>query len=107
VAERRTELRERAASDIDDAIAYLRGEAGAAVTVAFIDALERGINQISRAPHAGSLRFAYELGVPELRALNVRRFPYLIFYVPLGDRIDIWRVLHSRRDIPATFAGNA
>jgi plasmid stabilization system protein ParE len=26
------------------------------------------------------------------------------FYVPLGDRIDIWRVLHTRRDLPGTFA---
>jgi plasmid stabilization system protein ParE len=28
----------------------------------------------------------------------------MIFYVPLGDRIDVWRVLHTRRDIPGTFA---
>lgn len=97
-------MRSRAASDVDDAIAYLRGDAGDAVALGFIDALENGINHITRSPNAGSLRFAYELGIPELRAWGMRRFPYVIFYVPLGDGIDIWRVLHTRRDIPGTFA---
>ena len=104
MTQRQAHLRSRAASDIDDAIAYLRGDAGDAVALAFIDALEHGINHITRSPNAGSLRFAYELGIPELRAWALRRFPCVIFYVPLGDRIDIWRVLHTRRDIPGTFA---
>lgn len=99
-----TNLRSRAASDIDDAIDYLRGNAGDVVALAFIDALENGINHITRSPNAGSLQFAYELGIPELRAWGVKRFPYVIFYVLLGDRVDIWRVLHTRRDIPGTFA---
>ena len=104
MTERQAHLRSRAASDIDETIAYLRGDAGDAVALAFIDALENGINHITRSPNAGSLRFVYELGIPELRAWGLRRFPYVIFYVPLGDRIDIWRVLHTRRDIPGTFA---
>lgn len=104
MSERQTHLRSRAASDIDDAIAYLRGNAGEVVALGFVDALENGINHITRSPNAGSLRLAYELGIPELRAWGVRRFPYLIFYVALGDRVDIWRVLHTSRDIPSTFA---
>jgi len=104
VTERTAHLRSRAAADIDDAIAHLAGGAGDAVAVAFIDALEHGISHITRSPNAGSLRFAFELGIPELRGWGLRRFPYVIFYVALGDRIDIWRVLHTRRDIPATFA---
>jgi toxin ParE1/3/4 len=103
VAQRHAQLRSRAASDVDGAIGYLRGAAGDAVGLDFIDALERGINHITRSPNAGSLRFAYELGVPELRARGLRRFPYVIFYVPFGDGIDIWRVLHTRRDIPGVF----
>ncbi len=97
-------LRSQAASDVDDAIAYLRGEKGGAVALAFIDALGAGINHIARSPHTGSLRFAYDLGIPELRAWRLKRFPYVIFYMALGDRVDIWRVLHTRRDIPGTFA---
>ena len=94
------------AADIDETIAYLRGEATDAAALAFIDALENGINHITRSPNAGSLRFAYELGIPELRARGLRRFPYVIFYVLLGDRIEVWRVLHTRRDIPGTFAAD-
>lgn len=67
-----------------------------------IESLERCVRQIGSSPHLGSLRFSYELDVPELRVLATRRFPYLVFYVPNDDGIDVWRVLHSRRDIPDT-----
>ena len=106
MTQRQAHLRSRAASDVDDAIAYLRGDASDAVARAFIDALEVGINHIARSPHAGSLRFAYDLGIPELRAWSLKRFPYMIFYVALGDQIDIWRVLHTRRDMPGTFTAD-
>jgi toxin ParE1/3/4 len=56
------------------------------------------------AQFTGSSRFSYELGIPELRARNTSRFPYLIFYVAYSEHVDVWRVLHSRRDIPVTFA---
>ena len=102
--ERQAHLRSRAASDIDETVAYLRGDAGDAVALAFIDAVEHGINHITRSPNEGSLRFVYEFGIPELRAWGLKRFPYVIFYLPLGDRIDVWRVLHTRRDIPGSFA---
>ena len=101
---RRAHLRSRAAADIDDALVYLREEAGDAVALDFINALEDGIEQITRSPNSGSLRFAYELAIPDLRAWGLRRFPYVVFYVPRADHIDIWRVLHTRRDIPSSFA---
>jgi toxin ParE1/3/4 len=103
VTERHAHLRSRAASDVNETIRNLRVDAGDAVALAFIDALENGINHIRRSPNVGSFRFAFELGIPELRAWGLRRFPYMIFYVPLEDRIDIWRVLHTRRDIPDSF----
>jgi toxin ParE1/3/4 len=27
--------------------------------------------------------------------------PYLIFYIDRDDHVDVWRVLHAQRDIPA------
>ena len=104
MTKRQAQLRSSAAADVDDAITYLRDAAGNAVALNFIAALEQGINHITRSPHVGSLRFAFELGIPELRAWSLSRFPYLIFYLPLNDHIDIWRVLHTGRDIPATSA---
>jgi len=39
--------------------------------------------------------------LPGLRFWPLQRYPYLVFYIELADHIDIWRVLHSQRDIPA------
>jgi toxin ParE1/3/4 len=97
-------FRARAASDVDAAVDHYQRESGEVVALDFIESLEQCIRRIRRSPHVGSLRFSYELDIPELRVLGARRFPYLIFYVPPDDSIDIWRVLHSRRDIPSTLA---
>jgi len=98
------QLRRLAADDIDAALDYYRGEAGQAVAMRMVDAVERALTHVARHPHHGSLRLGYELGVPELRTWPVPRFPYLIFYVERDTRIDVWRVLHTRRDIPAALA---
>lgn len=90
-----------AVNDIDTALAYYRDEAGPQVAPEFVDALEAALDHLRQHPLTGSLRFAYELEIPELRAWPLQKFPYLIFYMPDHDHIDIWRVLHKRRDIPA------
>ena len=33
--------------------------------------------------------------------MRLARYPYLVFYVERDDHIDIWRILPTRRDIPA------
>jgi toxin ParE1/3/4 len=98
------QLRRRAADDIDAALDHHRSEAGRAVAVRFVDAVERALIHVARHPRNGSLRFAYELGIPELRCWPIPRFPYLIFYVDHDNQIDVWRVLHTRRDVPAALA---
>jgi toxin ParE1/3/4 len=95
-------LRERAAIDLRDASEYYRREAGEQTALEFIDAVERASKRIGRSPQVGSPRFAFELGIPDLRAWPVSRFPYVVFYVDTEDHIDVWRVLHDRRDIPAS-----
>lgn len=94
-------LRQLAATDLEDAGDDYRQEAGEQIALDFIDAVERGLARISRSPHVGSLRFAYELAIPDLRAWPLQRFPYVVFYVVADDEIDVWRI-HSRRDLPAT-----
>lgn len=95
-------LRRRAADDIDAAVAYLRAEAGAEVAASFIDAVEAALAHVGRHPHNGRLRFSYELDIPALRAWPLPRFPYLVFYVERDGELDVWRVLYTRRDIPAS-----
>ena len=94
-------LRALAAADIEAAVDHYREEAGPQTALDFVDALEAAITHLRHYPNSGSLRFAFELEIPGLPSWSLQRFPYLIFYVPQDDRIDIWRVLHARRDIPA------
>lgn len=76
-------------------------EAGEAVALGFIDALEHAWMHIGLHPATGSPRYAHELNLPGLRAWPMTRYPYLVFYLERADRIDVWRVLHAQRDIPA------
>ena len=94
-------LRALAAADIDAAVDHYREEAGSRAALDFVDTLEAAVGHLRRYPDSGSLRFAFELEIPELRSWALQGFPYLIFYVPQQDRLDVWRVLHARRDIPA------
>lgn len=82
-------------------MAYYRDEGDLEVALDFVDALEAAITDLCDHPLIGTLRFAFELEIPDLRSWSLQRFPYLAFYVPDNDRIDVWRVLHARRDIPA------
>jgi len=66
----------------------------------FVDAVERTVGQIGRSPQSGSLRFSYELEIPGLCVRPLVRFPYLVFYVVGDEVVDVWRILHTRRDIP-------
>jgi toxin ParE1/3/4 len=91
--------RGRASQDVDDAIEYYLKEEAA---LGLVDALEDAYALLSRHPGVGSSRYAYEVDIPGLRTWPLRRFPYLIFYIELEDRLDVWRILHNRRDIPAS-----
>ena len=70
--------------------------------LAFVDDLERAYHHIRSFPESGSTRYAFELDLPNLRVWQCHQFPYLIFYVDLPQQIEIWRVLHSKKDIPPT-----
>ena len=76
-------------------------EAGLAVALDLVDALEDACRRISEQPAGGSPRYAHELDIPGLCFRIVRRFPHLAFYVEGETMIDVWRVLHGARDIPA------
>ena len=92
--------RARADQDFREAVDHYLQTAGDQVALRFVDAVEKAYWHIGRHPETGSLRFAFELELPELRCWPIRRFPYLIFYIEREDHIDVWRLLHSRRDIP-------
>ena len=45
--------------------------------------------------------YAHELNLPGLRFWPLARYPHLVFYVERPQPIEVWRVLHGQRDIPA------
>ncbi len=93
-------LRAIAAADIDAAVDYYGDNAGPHIAVDFIGDLEAAISHLTRYPLSGSLRFGYELEIPNLRNWSLAKFPCLIFYLPNEDHLDLWRLLHAKRDIP-------
>lgn len=93
--------RESASRDVEEAVDYYLSEAGEKLALGFIEELEQAYLQIASQPAIGSPRHAHELNLPGLRFWPLQRYPYLIFYVDLPSHIDVWRVLHSQRDIPA------
>ncbi len=99
MAPRVVPLRASATADIDDAIEHYLDEGGGQLAHRFVDALEHAVGQIQRSPLSGSQQFSFELGIPELRARALARFPYVILYVAHSEAIHVWRVLHSRRDV--------
>lgn len=93
--------RSQANGDIQEAVDYHLNEGSAQAAPAFIDAIEQAFRHIGRHPASGSARYAHELGLPDLRCWPVKRYPYLVLYVERDDHVDVWRVLHAQRDIPA------
>jgi toxin ParE1/3/4 len=93
--------REQARRDVDDAIAFYLHEGAEAAALGFIDALQEAYVHIGLLPTSGSPRYAHELNLPGLRCWPLNSYPYLLFYIENADRIDVWRVLHGHRDIPA------
>ena len=93
--------RELANRDVEQAISHYLAERANKAALDFVGALEKAYTHISQQPASGSPRYAHELNLPGLRSWPLTRFPYLVFYFEHDDFIDVWRVLHGQRDIPA------
>jgi toxin ParE1/3/4 len=87
--------------DVDEAIEHYLSENAESAALGFVDALERAYEHISRHAATGSPRYAHTLNIPGLRFWPLTRYPYLVFYIEFDDHIDVWRMLHGQRDIPA------
>ncbi len=87
--------------DADEAADYYTWEAGEDVARAFAEALQEAYRAIQESPGTGSPGYAHYLKLPGLRTRKLARFPFLIFYFEREDHVDVWRVLHAHRDLPA------
>ena len=93
-------LREVAVRDVRAAIDFYVAEASPSAATAFLDALESAFRDLREHAVAGSQRYAFELDLPGLRSWLVNGYPYIVFYLDNADYVDVWRILHAKRDIP-------
>lgn len=100
----RIQLRAQAVADAEQAVDWYLREAGPEVASRFVAALEAAYTHIARHPGTGSPRWGSALDLPGLRGWKLTGFPHIAFYAQVGDSIEVWRVLHSARDIPAWLA---
>jgi len=92
--------RQLAVQDVDDIIDYYLKEGSPDAASGFIDALEKAYDHIGRYPESGSSRLGAELTLPGLRFWSLKKYPHVVFYLERKDHVDVWRVLHSQRNIP-------
>ena len=81
---------------------FYRAEGGEPLARRFVAELRASLDHVRIAPASGSPRFRVYTGIDDLRVWPVKGFPYLIFYIFDGQQVQILRILHSARDIPAT-----
>ncbi len=94
-------LPQLALTDVEAIVDHYLSEAGVEVAARFLDALETAIAQIRDQPGIGSPRLAQALNARALRVWPVKGFPQVIFYLDRAGSVEIWRILHSARDIPS------
>ena len=87
--------------DVADAAHWYASQANLATGERFLDAVEQALSHLSLHPGSGSPRYALALQLEGLRVWPVHGFPYLVFYIEQPSQLDVWRVLHAQRDIPA------
>lgn len=93
--------RRQAEVDVEQAIDHYLSADAQAAALAFIEDLEAAYRHLGRHPSSGSPRYGHELSLSGIRCWRLKRYPYSIFYVEHSDHVDVWRLLHQERDIPA------
>lgn len=93
--------RREARRDIAAAANFYLSEASERVAVGFIDAVEEAVEAIREYPDAGSPRIGHESAISGLLSRLTKGYPYFIFYRVAEGQIEILRVLHTSRDLPA------
>ena len=88
-----------AVEDVDDAIDYYRERGGPSLGEAFATEIVDVYIRLGLHPHIGSPRPSYELEMSGVKCWSLNRFPHLVYYQVTADHVELWRVLHPRRDM--------
>ena len=88
-----------AIADVHDIICYYREQAGTAVAENFASEIDEAYARLKQHPNIGSPRPALDLDIDGVKSWALKRFPHQIFYEIQNDHVELWRILHPRRDI--------
>lgn len=86
---------DEAVKEVDDAVLWYE-DRREGLGLAFLAALDRAIESITRRPQAAALIE----DVPEdleIRRISIRRFPYFVAYLVLDGAVVVLAVAHERR----------
>lgn len=102
---RAVQLSRRAVADIDQELAHLTVSASASVAGRFLLALHEALDEVEEHPRIGVAVAPLTPTLDGLRRWQVAGSfaDWLIFYRLDGDGVEVIRVLHGSRDIPAVF----
>lgn len=97
-------LRPKAQEDVLELALYIAKDNPDAA-LRFIDAVEATCARLAEMPKIGVTRTFKHPALAGIRMLPTRGFEhYLIFYLPAEGGIDVVRVIHGARDLPALFS---
>ncbi len=99
---RSVRLSRAADGDVRDAIAHYAAEAGEQVATGFRQALKDAVELLARFPEIGATTLGSATSRPGMRTWPLSDFPYLVVYEQTPDYLSVVKVLHARRDIPAS-----
>lgn len=102
---KRVTLTAQAAQEIRQTTAWYKTEGGAILARRWAAAVEDALRHMCSSPKTGSTRFAVALKLDRLCFWPVEGFPYLVFYIEHRNHIDVRRVLHTKREVPASMLG--
>lgn len=98
-------VRPRADADVDEIGDYLAKQAGLDTALKFLDEFYRTLGLLCLHPEIGWRSSVPRAGIADVRTFRVsERFEKCLIFYCIGDeRIEVLRVLHGSRDLPALF----
>jgi toxin ParE1/3/4 len=97
-------FRRKAMEDIADIASYIAADSPQAAQ-AFREALEHACALLADMPDVGISRSFGNPKLADVRLWPLKRFEkYLLLYRAYGDTVDVIRVVHGARDLPALFS---
>jgi toxin ParE1/3/4 len=99
-------VRPQAEEEVDAIVATIARD-NLDTAVRFYDRVQESFEFLADWPQAGTRRRTRDPALRGLRSYPIRGYrTYLVFYLPLADGgVDIVRVIHGARDIPAALRG--